>query len=162
MWSPDRRGLLGALTAAAALAGCGFAPAYAPGGTGSRLTGRVRIAPPSDTNGFNLVARLEDRLGRPQGAAYDLAWTVTTDTLESAVAPDGALLRYTLTGQADYTLTALADGAQIAAGRVRGMTAWSATGSTVASLAAEDDAAARLMVILADRIVARLLAAPLP
>jgi LPS-assembly lipoprotein len=42
---------------------------------------------------------------------------------------------------------------------VQSFTAYSATGSTVAGLAAEEDAATRLMRILADQIVARLIAA---
>jgi LPS-assembly lipoprotein len=41
---------------------------------------------------------------------------------------------------------------------VKSFTAYSATGSTVAGLAAEEDAATRLMRILADQIVARLVA----
>jgi LPS-assembly lipoprotein len=41
-------------------------------------------------------------------------------------------------------------------GRVSDFTGFSATGSTVATLAAERDATARLMVILADQIVDRL------
>jgi LPS-assembly lipoprotein len=41
---------------------------------------------------------------------------------------------------------------------VKSFTAYSATGSTVAGLAAEEDAAYRLMRILADQIVAQLIA----
>ena len=50
-------------------------------------------------------------------------------------------------------------GAQVTGGRVQSFTAYSATGSTVAQLAAEEDAGLRLMRILADQIVARLIAA---
>jgi LPS-assembly lipoprotein len=41
---------------------------------------------------------------------------------------------------------------------VRNFTSWSATGSTVAGIAAEEAAAARLMQILADDIITRLIA----
>ena len=41
---------------------------------------------------------------------------------------------------------------------MQSFTSYSATGSTVAGLAAEEDAALRLMHILADQIVTRLLA----
>ena len=51
------------------------------------------------------------------------------------------------------------NGARVTGGRVQSFTAYSATGSTVAGLAAEEDAGLRLMRILADQIVARLIAA---
>ena len=47
---------------------------------------------------------------------------------------------------------------RVTGGRVESFTSWSATGSTVAGLTAEEDARLRLMRILADDIVARLLA----
>ena len=47
---------------------------------------------------------------------------------------------------------------RVTGGRVESFTSWSATGSTVAGLTAEEDARLRLMRILADQIVARLLA----
>ena len=47
-------------------------------------------------------------------------------------------------------------------GTVNNFTAYSATGSTVATLAAERDALERLMVILGDQITTRLFAADLP
>jgi LPS-assembly lipoprotein len=49
----------------------------------------------------------------------------------------------------------------VAGGREESFASYSATGSTVAGLAAEEDAATRLMRILGDRIVTRLLAARL-
>jgi len=42
---------------------------------------------------------------------------------------------------------------------VRGFTSWSATGTTISGLAAQEDAARRLMVILGDQIITRLIAA---
>ena len=47
----------------------------------------------------------------------------------------------------------------MAGGTVSNFTSYSATGSTVAGLAARQDAARRLMVVLADQVVARMLAA---
>jgi LPS-assembly lipoprotein len=56
MWLSDRRAfLLGAL----ALAGCGFTPAYAPGGAGAALRGQVRADDPTDSLGFAFVGALE-------------------------------------------------------------------------------------------------------
>jgi LPS-assembly lipoprotein len=50
------------------------------------------------------------------------------------------------------------DGNRLTEGVAQSFTAWSATGTTVAGLSAEEDAAYRLMRILADQIVTRLVA----
>ena len=55
-------------------------------------------------------------------------------------------------------LTNRATKARVTGGQVKSFTSYSATGSTVAGLAAQEDAARRLMRILADQITARLLA----
>ena len=73
--------------------------------------------------------------------------------------PDNQIPRYNLKGVMAYTLTARGSGARVTGGRVQTFTAYSATGSTVAGLAAEEDAGLRLMRILADQIVVRLVAA---
>jgi LPS-assembly lipoprotein len=141
-----------------ALAACGFTPAYAPGGAATGLLGAVWIKDPTDKNGFDLVERLEERLGRPETIRYDLAFTITTEVLGVGITTENEISRFNLKGAVDYTLTERATGARIAGGRVQSFTAYSATGSTVAGLAAEEDAATRLMRILADQIVARLVA----
>jgi LPS-assembly lipoprotein len=154
MLSCNRRSLLGLL----ALSACGFAPAYGPDGAASGVQGTIRAGNPSDKNAFDLVERLEERLGRPTAPAYDLAYTITTTPVGVGITPDNAITRYNLTGAVDWTLTARATGARVAGGRVESFTSYSATGSTVAGLAAEEDAAIRLMRMLADQIVTRLIA----
>lgn len=151
-----RRGLL---LAPLALAACGFTPAYAPGGAATALLGTVYVQDPTDKNGFDLVERLEERLGRPENARYDLAYTITTETVGVGITTTNQITRYNLKGVIDYSLTERASGARVTGGRVQSFTAYAATGSTVAVLAAEEDAAFRLMRILADQIVARLIAA---
>lgn len=153
MWLSDRRSLLGL----ALLAGCGFTPAYGPAGGAQALTGAVRAADPGDKNAFDLVARLKERLGRPQAVRFDLRYFITTKAIAVGVTPDGTITRYNLTGAVDWSLRDIA-GVQVASGVVDSFTSWSATGSTVAGLAAEEDANRRLMRLLADQIVARLLA----
>ncbi len=150
----DRRTLLACLT----LAGCGFAPALGPGGAASGLQGAIRADNPSDKNGFDLVERLEERIGRPETARFDLGYAITATSVGVGITPDSAITRYNLTGSVDWTLTERATGARVAGGRVDSFTSYSATGSTVAGLAAEEDAAFRLMRILADQIVSRLIA----
>jgi LPS-assembly lipoprotein len=147
------------LLAPLALAACGFTPAFAPGGAATGLLGTVWVQDPSDKNGFDLVERLEERLGRPEDIRYDLAYTITTEAVGVGITTDNRITRYNLKGAVDYTLSERATGARVTGGRVQTFTAYSATGSTVAGLAAEEDAATRLMRILADQIVARLIAA---
>jgi LPS-assembly lipoprotein len=141
-----------------ALAACGFTPAYAPGGAATGLLGTIWVQDPTDKNAFDLVERLEERLGRPENIRYDLAYTITTEAVGVGITTENEITRYNLKGVIDYTLTERATGARVAGGRVQTFTAYSATGSTVAGLAAEEDAAFRLMRILADQIVARLIA----
>ena len=141
-----------------ALAACGFTPAYAPGGAATKLQGTVRVADPSDKNGFDFVERLEERIGRPEVHRYDLAYTIVTETVGVGVTPDNRITRYNLKGAIDYTLSDTATGARITGGRVQSFTAFAATGSTVAGLAAEEDAGYRLMRLLADQVGARLIA----
>lgn len=141
------------------LAGCGFTPAYGPGGSAGKLTETIWVQDPTDKNGFDLVERLEERLGRPENIRYDLAYTITTEAVGTGITTDNKITRYNLKGVIDYALTERATGVQVTGGRVQSFTAYSATGSTVAGLAAEEDAGLRLMRILADQIVARLIAA---
>ena len=111
-----------------------------------------------NTARLQFVERLEERLGRPQEARFDLSYTITTKSIGVGVTPENATPRYNITGQVDWALKDHT-GAAILTGIAQSFTSWSATGSTVAGLAAEEDASYRLMRILADQIVTRLLAA---
>ena len=154
MSSPDfgRRSLLAVLAAA----GCGFTPAYAPGGPGSRLTGRVALRAPTDLNEAALADALRLRLGA-EGAAYTLDYTLVAASLPQITAADSSALRTELVASADYRLT---DGARtVASGRVSASASFAAAGTPVATLASDAAARERLAAMLADQIVARLLAA---
>jgi LPS-assembly lipoprotein len=154
-WSDRRHVMLGL---AAVLAGCGFTPAYGPGGGSAALAGRIGFADPTDKRAFDLVARLEDRLGRPQAPLFRLDYTIRTKPLGVGITPEGAITRYTLTGGVDWRLVEAETGVERLSGRADSFTSYSTTGSTVAGLAAEEDAGVRLMRILADQIVTRLVA----
>ena len=140
------------------MAACGFRPAYGPGGPAAGINGTIRAADPTDKNAFDLVARLDQRLGRPNADRFDLTYTITTQPVGVGITPDNAITRYNLKGAVDWTLTDRGTGLRLTGGKVESFTSYSATGSTVAGLAAEEDAAARLMRILADQIVTRLIA----
>ena len=151
----NRRSLLAFL----ALSGCGFTPALGTGGAAAGLMGTVRAADPRTQDDYDFVARIEERLGRSDGARYDLAYSVTTTTQGVGITGEGAITRYNLSGALDWTLTRKADGLRLAGGTIENFTGYSATGSTVAGLTAKKDAARRLMRILADEVVAALMAA---
>lgn len=143
---------------AGAGAGCTFTPALAPNGPASKLMGRVTVRAPTDKNSFDLVERLEERLDRPRNPAYELSYTIRTEAIGVGITTENAITRHNLTGSIDWVLSDIT-GARMTGGKVQSFTSYSATGSTVAGLAAEEDAAYRLMRLLADQIVARLIAA---
>ena len=142
-----------------ALAGCGFTPAYGPGGPGERLRERLVVETPDTPDGFRLRARLEDRLGRAEEAAAVLAVEPVLETVEAGITPEGAITRYNLQGRAAWRLDSPA-GVILAQDEVTAFTGYSATGTTVATRAAEEDARDRVTILLADEIVARLLLLP--
>lgn len=145
-----------------AVAGCGFQPVYAPGGTGGTLQGRVEVSEPDTRDAFLLTQRIEERLGRAGDPVYDLDVTVRSESDGLAVDRQGSTTRFNLLGEADYALTDTRTGQIVTSGTVDSFTGYSATGTTVATLAAERDAQQRLMVILADQIITRLLTTDLP
>jgi LPS-assembly lipoprotein len=155
MWSFNRRFLL---LAPLVLVACGFSPVYGPGGSAEGLQNSIRLADPTDKRGFDLVERLEEQLGRPTAARFDLTYQIDTEVIGVGITTEGEITRYNLLGSVAYMVKDQTTGATLAQGKVNSFTAYSATGSTVAGLEAEDGAKTRLMRILADQIVARLLA----
>lgn len=140
-----------------ALAACGFTPAYAPGGAAAGLQNTIEAAEPRSKPAFDLVERLEERLGPPDVPLYALTYKIALKTEGLGISTDNAITRYNLLGTVDWQL-ARADGVKVTSGRAKSFASYSATGSTVAGLAAEEDAANRLMRILADQIVAQITA----
>ena len=141
-----------------ALAACGFTPAYAPSGKAAALLGRVRAGDPSSKAAFDFVERIEERLGRPEEDLYDLNYSVATERVSAGLTSDNITTRYNLKGSVSFSLVERKSGKVLSSGRVENFTGHSATGSTVAGFAAEEDAALRLMRILADQVVTRLIA----
>lgn len=154
MSSFDRRYFL---MLAAALGGCGFQPVYGPGGPAAGIRNAVALDPPRDEAGFALVRRLEERLGLPDAPHYRMAVRLYVDEQELGVTPDQVITRYNLRGRAEYSLVDLSTGDVATSGRVSSFSSYSATGTPFATLSARRDAEDRLMTILADQIVSRLL-----
>lgn len=152
-WS-DRRSLLLALPLLAA--GCGFTPVYGPGGIGTQLHGRILADEPNSEEDYYFVRRFEEQLGRPTDPAYLLNYTIGTVETDLAVTSEGDITRYNLLGRVRYKLIRAADEVVMVEGDVENFTAYSASGSPVDTLTAERDAVRRLMVILANQLVAEL------
>ncbi|MBC6437437.1 MAG: hypothetical protein GDA52_04710 [Rhodobacteraceae bacterium] len=160
----SRRAVLG-LSGVLALGACGFRPVHAPDGAGAVLRGQVRVQAPENRAEFHLVSRLEERLGRAgegtregTGAArYALAFDVSIERRGTAVTSSNAITRIRLVGEAQFRITRAGHTAPVHAGRVRSFTAYSTTGVAIAHTAPRRHAEERLMVVLADQIVANLL-----
>lgn len=146
------------MLAALPLAACGYTPAYAPGGKVADLFGRVETEAPSNDSEFELVARIEERLGRPTAAAYALDYDIATRQFDLAVTRVNAITRYNVEGEATFRITDKATGKALSEGKLNTFTSYAASGTTVATDAAKTDAYRRLMRLLADQIVTRIAA----
>lgn len=154
MSSFNRRFLLLTLPA---LAACGFEPVYGTGGSAEGLRGSIAVDAPTTKNSFDLVAHLEERLGRPQAAKYGLGVTLNVSEEGLAISGTNDITRYNVLGNAVYVLRDLVTGEQVYKGTVNTFTAYSASTQPVSTLAAERDAQSRLMTALADKITTDLL-----
>lgn len=148
----------GVLFAALGLAGCGLTPVYGPQGNATVLRGAVAVTAPETVAGYRLRSRFIERLGPVSEARYQLAVTMTQTPTPATITTDGDTTRFNLVGAATWVLSDVA-GTVLKDGTVETFTSYSATGSTVATQAAETDAAARLSVALADLIMARMIVA---
>ena len=155
MSSFDRRGLLAGF---AALAGCGFTPAYGPGGTAEGLRGRIEVAQPVDEEGFALVNRLEERLGAPVDPDYRIVAEIRIEEEGVGFLPDGTISRYNVLGRVDWRMLRMTDSSLALSGREQNFTSYSATSTTVATIVAQRDARDRWMVSIADTITIDILA----
>jgi LPS-assembly lipoprotein len=141
-----------------ALAACGFTPAFGPSGPATALRGTIALSDTNSRDGFEFIKRVEDRLGRPSAARFDLDYRIATKKASLGFTIDGAITRFNLTGSVTWTLKDRATGKVLANGVEQNFTAWSATGVTIAAVNAESDAKARLIRILADQVIQRLIA----
>lgn len=154
MWLSDRRAFVLGLIGLATTAGCRFTPVYAPGGTGRVLQGAVRADDPTRRHEYQFVAALEERLGRPDTPRYALSYRIAQRRF------GGDASRVQIQGALQYVLTDMATGAEIASGRIDGDAGFSTTSTQLAEQAAAEDAELRLMRMLADSLVLRLITLP--
>lgn len=120
--------------------------------------GQIEVQEPDTRAGYLLNRDLESRLGRSSMARYELAPVITLNTEAIAIDRRNVAGRFNVLGSVRYTLTDRQSGETVSTGSVDNFTAYSARGTPVATRAARRDAEARLMTILADQLVTRLLA----
>ena len=147
----------GVMLAAAVLTGCGFTPVYAPNSAGTTLLEQLSLDPPKDRNTYLLHRQIEERLGQASGGAWRLSTQIKTENVGLGFTTDGDITRYNINGTADYTLRHTGNSKVFRQGKIQHFTSYSATGTTVATLAAKRDAEVRLMIIFADQIIDQLL-----
>lgn len=157
MWLFKRRWVL---SLPLALAACGFEPVYGTGTTATVLQNRLLTSEPRTRDAYLLNQRIEERFGRANDPTYGLSVTLNVTEDGLAINTDGDIERYNVIGKASYILRNLETDAEIMSGEASNFTGYSATGSTVSTLAAQKDARARLMTILADQITIRLQTLP--
>ena len=138
MWSPDRRRFL-TLCAALPLGACGFTPAYAPGGGADLLMNRTRIADPNTRESYVLVRELEQRLGRADTPAYDLVLRLNIVESPLAITSNNVTARFNVLGRLEYELIEIATGRKLGQSWLESFTAYSTTGTTVATRAARTE-----------------------
>lgn len=153
MWSPDRRLFLLGL---GALAACGFTPAYGPQGGGGKLLGAVALPDPDSRDEYDFNLRFEERMGRGTGP-FALLRGISVNSTGLGSLSDGQTTRYQLTGRATYALTRVGGSEPLISGHTDAFTGYSATGSSASRQASERDAHRRLMILLADQVIDRLL-----
>ncbi len=144
--------------AALPLAACGFTPAYGPAGPARGMTGQIGIADPSDRDSFDLVGRLQERLGRSRNPRWQLGYSISVSRVGLGITSSNAITRYNVVGIVTYRLTEVATGRTATKGKVKNFTSYSASGTVISTAASEQDAHERLMRILADQIVTDLIA----
>lgn len=154
----DRRTFL---IAPLALAACGFEPVYGPGGNGQILQNRVLVDPPGSHDSYLLVRELEERLGRSENPDFALSMILNVAEAQLAIDREGDTGRFNRIAAVQYSLRDLRTGRIVTSGTVENFVGYSATGTTVETLAGELDSQQRLMNVIADQIVTRLYAATL-
>lgn len=141
----------------AALAGCGFTPVYGSEETATALLEQNALDPPQDRNTFMLNRRIKERLGQATAGAWRLSTKSETENIGLGFTADGDFTRYHINGTAIYTLRRTGSSDIYRVGKVQHLTSYSATGTTVATLASKREAEVRIMTILADQIIDQVL-----
>lgn len=149
------------VAAAAALAGCGFAPLYGEREGVRGMLARVEVAPIADRTGqllhnALLLALPPRRAG--EAPSWRLRLTLEETRQRLGVEEHAVATRANLMLAARFVLEDAAGGADILSGRLESIASYNILASPYATLAAERNARARATSRLADAVVARIAA----
>lgn len=154
----NRLGLLA--LAAVSLSGCGLRPLYAGGEDGIVVAGvrSVAVAPIEGRVGWLVRNALVDRLGGEASSAtrYRLQVELDDDITSFGIRGDRAATRERRTLRARYQLVEAATGAVVLDATAGSDAGIDVVSSEYATVAAEQSAAERLSMVVADQITARI------
>lgn len=144
-----------------ALLACGYTPVYGPGNGGSAAQQRFAFEDPASRDEYLLLQQMERRLGRNAAAEYSLTYDVAMSYENLGITVAGSITRYNIVGRVSFSVVETDTGQIVLSDSLEDFASYSAAGTTIATFSAEQDARERLMVTLANQVVARLLAADL-
>ena len=150
-----------ALGAAAALAGCGFAPLYGEHKGVRSMLARVQVEQVADRTGQQLrnallLALPPRRAG--EAPSYRLKLSLEETRQRLGVEEHAVATRANLMLAARFVLEDAAGGAALLSGRLESIASYNIVASPYGALAAEKNARARATSRLADAVVARIAA----
>ena len=136
------------------ISSCGFLP------LNSNINPRtllevVSIQEPNTQNEFIFYSRLTDRFGE-FGDKYVLNYSISTSSEDSALNFDGTPHRIKIVGSVLYSLKDIKNGAVLISEKEEMHLSFSNSGSTAAVLNAERTTNEQLVVLLADKVIDRL------
>ena len=136
------------------ISSCGFSPLN-NNTTPQKLLEVVSIQEPNTQNEFIFYSRLTDRFGE-FGDRYALNYSISTFSEDSALNFDGTPHRITIFGSISYSLKDIKNGAVLISEKEEMHLSFSNSGSTAAVLNAERTTNEQLVVLLADKVIDRL------
>ena len=152
MWSSERRRLLAALAGLLA-GGCSVRPLYVEtGGADGAARQAVALGPLSGREGYVFREALERRFTLDPEARHLLEVTIALRPLGLAITRVGDVTRYNVEGTARYVLTDRRGETPPLEGTVRSVSGYSTLASAYATRVARDDAEARVLADLAERV----------
>ena len=136
-------------------ASCGFTPVYAPESEAPAKLADISVAPPANNRAnFILVAELENRIGRNLNGNKVLEHNLST--FREGASLFGTANRARLVGKVTYSVVSNKDGRSLYRGSVENFVTFLTDGRATSS--PYDDAVERLVSILADQIITKLMA----
>ena len=115
----------------------------------------ISIQEPNTQNEFIFYSRLTDRFGE-FGDRYALNYSISTFSEDRALNFDGTPHRITIFGSISYSLKDIKNGAVLISEKEEMHLSFSNSGSTAAVLNAERTTNEQLVVLLADKVIDRL------